>query len=602
METLVEQETSPTNSASSFTPEQKQYLEGFFAGVRSHGAAFRDVESAPEPSAPAAVPPAPAKESLIFEERVKKELHPLDAYALLLEHAEANKAPERENGFRFKWHGLFHLAPTADGFMARLRIPGGQLKGYQLREVAHIARDLASGFADITTRANLQVRVIKPKDAPEVLRRIQAVGLQTRGAGADNVRNLTASPTAGIDPHELIDVTPHVQQLAQYILNHREFYNLPRKFNVAFDGGGSISVLEDTNDIGFQAVQLATPPADHPLHGRVQPGIYFRVKLGGVTGHQTFASDAGLLVAPDELVKVAAALIRVFIAHGDRTNRKKARLKYLLESWGLEKFLAETERQIGRSLLRDALPASRRSPLEIERDPARKAHPHLGAHPQKQKGFCYVGVVVPVGRMLWKQMLRLAELTENYGSGDLRLSVWQNLIIPNVPEAYVETLKHALVKMGFHWQVSNLRGGLVACTGNAYCKYGLTDTKGHALQLAAYLEKKVRLDQPINIHLTGCPNSCAQHYIGDIGLLGTKVKVAGETMEGYHVFVGGGFGVNQSIGRQVFTGISVEQLKPTLERMLKGYLRERAPEESFLAFTRRHDLNSLQVIFSGDKP
>ena len=195
----------------------------------------------------------------------------------------------------------------------------------------------------------------------------------------------------------------------------------------------------------------------------------------------------------------------------------------------------------------------------------------------------------------------MAELAENYGSGDLRLTVWQNLIIPNVPEQFVETLKKALLKIGLPAQASNLRAGLVACTGNSYCKYASTDTKGHALQLAAYLEKKLALDQPLNIHLTGCPNSCAQHYIGDIGLLGTKVKVAGETVEGYHVFVGGGFGGNQALGRQVFTGISFEQLKPTLETMLRGYLKHRQPGERFSDFTRRHDLNALQRILTNDE-
>ncbi|PYJ78956.1 MAG: NirA family protein, partial [Verrucomicrobia bacterium] len=212
-----------------------------------------------------------------------------------------------------------------------------------------------------------------------------------------------------------------------------------------------------------------------------------------------------------------------------------------------------------------------------------------------------VGVAVPVGQITPKQMLRLADLADNYGSGEVRLTVWQNLVIPQLPDAFVETVKKALVKMGLHWQQSNVRSGLVACTGNSYCKFASSNTKGHALELADYLEKRVELDQPINIHLSGCPNSCAQHYVGDVGLLGAKVKVAGETLEGYHVFVGGGFGGNQAAGRQVFQGISFEQLKPTLERILKGYLRHRQAGESFQKFTQRHDLNTLQAIFSNDE-
>jgi ferredoxin-nitrite reductase len=198
-------------------------------------------------------------------------------------------------------------------------------------------------------------------------------------------------------------------------------------------------------------------------------------------------------------------------------------------------------------------------------------------------------------------MLRLADLVDNYGSGEVRLTVWQNLIVPNIPDAFVETMKKALVKMSLPWQQTNLRSGLIACTGNSYCKFAATNTKRHALELADYLDKRIQVDQPINIHLTGCPNSCAQHYMGDIGLLGAKVKVAGETVEGYHVFVGGGFGEHQAIGRQVFQGVSFEQLKSTLEKVLRGYQRHRRAGESFQAFTKRYDLNMLQAIFSNDE-
>jgi ferredoxin-nitrite reductase len=193
-------------------------------------------------------------------------------------------------------------------------------------------------------------------------------------------------------------------------------------------------------------------------------------------------------------------------------------------------------------------------------------------------------------------MLRVAELADLYGSGEIRLTVWQNFIIPNVPDAYLGTMQKALRRMGFGTEQSNLRGGLVACTGNSYCKYAQANTKGHALALADYLEKKVSLDHPINIHLTGCPHSCAQHYMGDIGLLATKVRGA----EAYHVFIGGGFGTNQAVGRQVFSSIHFEELKTTLEKMLKGFLRHREPGETFQRFTQRQDLNTLQVIFSNE--
>src|SRR4051812_47501061 len=213
---------------------QRQYLDGFFSGLAARGLTFGDVE--PSPSSGKKI----SLEDLIFEERVKHELHPLDAYDQIIENAINNKAPDKEEIFRFKWNGLFFLAPNKEAFMARLRIPGGVVKTFQWRELANIAKELTSGYVQVTTRANLQMRLIQPKDCPEFLRRIQSVGLHTRGAGADNIRNLTANPTAGIDPQELIDVMPFCQQLAQIIINDRSFYDLPRKFNIAYDGGGLI--------------------------------------------------------------------------------------------------------------------------------------------------------------------------------------------------------------------------------------------------------------------------------------------------------------------------------------------------------------------------
>jgi ferredoxin-nitrite reductase len=585
------------------TEEQNSYLEGFFAGLANRGFSFGDVERNPVPAVDGRPNVDP---NMIFEERVKREFHPLDAYPLLLEHAAAGQAPERENIFRFKWQGLFYLTPNKEAFMCRLRIPAGQVKTFQLREIARIAAELTSGYVQITTRANLQLRLIQPKDAPEVLRRIQSVGLHTRGAGADNIRNLTANPTAGIDPHELIDTSPFCHQLAQLIISSREFYNLPRKFNIAFDGGGLIGTVEDTNDIGVRAVRVTEES------GEIKPGVYFRIALGGATGHQAFARDLGVLLRIEEVLKVVVALVRVYVAHGNRRDRKKARLKHLLEKWTLEQYLVETEKLLGYRLVRSPPERGESGGREsVERGsveafdtldaPHSHLHTHVGVFRQKQPGLNYIGVAVPVGQISPKQLLRLADLAEHYGSGEVRLTVWQNLILPNIPDAYVNTARKAIVKMGLHWEQSNLRSGLVACTGNSYCKFASSNTKAHAVELADYLQKKVQLDQPINIHLTGCPNSCAQHYMGDIGLLGTKVKVSGETLEGYHVFVGGGFGGHQAIGRQVFRGVSFEQLKPTLEKVLKGYLRHRREAETFQAFTQRHDLNSLQAIFSNEE-
>lgn len=552
-------------AAAGFTPEQKEYLTGLFAGAAARGQRFSDVEPSPVP-----------KEDLILEERIKRELHPLDAYPQLLENAALNNAPEKEDIFRFKWNGLFYLAPNKTAFMTRLRIPGGVLRSFQLRELANVAKELTSGYVQITTRANLQLRLIQPKDAPDVLSRIQAVGLHTRGSGADNIRNLTMNPTAGIDPVELIDVQPLLQQLAHIIINDRAFYDLPRKFNIAYDGGGLIGSVEDTNDIGVKAVK----------HG---DEVHFRIALGGATGHKAFARDLGVLVPPSEINKVVAAIVRVFIERGCRTDRKRARLKHLLEKMSFEEYLALVEKKLGKPLHRVPY-----DPATMRWASQELAHSHVGDFPQKQRGFNYIGAAVPVGEITPRQMIRVAEIADLYGSGEIRLTVWQNFIIPNVPDAYVETAKKALRKVGFETTQSNIRSGLIACTGNSYCKFAQANTKGTARAIADHLEKKLALDTPINIHLTGCPNSCAQHYMGDIGLLATKVK--GE--EAYHVFVGGGFGGNQAVGRQVFTGVSISELPLLLEKMLCVYLNQRNGTETFQQFTTRHDLNALQTMFS----
>ncbi len=581
-------------------PEQGAYLDGWFAGLRNRGFTFGDI--VPPPSA---TPATVSLDDLIPEERIKRELHPLDAYPLLLQHAAADQAPDRENTFRFKWNGLFYLAPNHEGYMARLRIPGGQLFSFQLRELAAVAEQLTTGYIQITTRANLQMRLIRPRDTVEFLRRVQATGLHTRGAGADNVRNLTCDPTSGVDPAELIETLPLTLGLAQLILNHREFYDLPRKFNIAFHGGGKIPTVEDTNDIGFKAVRvLATasattapggPRVGDIISNEVEPGVYFRVALGGATGHKAFARDLGVLVRPSEALKVASALLRVYVNHGNRTDRKKARLKHLLEHWTLDRYLAETETLLGHALLRVPAAGATTSPVTA---PAEDPHPQVGVYPQRQRGLNWIGVAVPVGQVTARQLRRLAEISELYGTGEIRMTVWQNFIIPNVPDAYVETVKKAVLKMGFDWRQSNLKSGFIACTGNAYCKFASSNTKGHALDLMKYLDARIQLDQPVNIHLTGCPNSCAQHYMGDLGLLGATVKVGGESREGYHIFVGGGFGDRQAIGRQLFQGVALHELKETVEKILRGYLKHRNFGESFQTFTVRHEIGRLQELFT----
>jgi ferredoxin-nitrite reductase len=575
-----------------FTEEQKRYLEGFAAGAniaqRATFAGTLGLSSADLPGGPERICyeaqdlQTRAGKKLCAEEQAKRKRFPLDIWDDLKAHAARNEPPKGTDVLAFKYYGLFWVAPAQDSFMSRLRFAGGIVQSYQFRGIADLSDRFGGGYVDVTTRANLQVREIEPSDTTQFLEGLYDLGIINRGAGGDNIRNITASPLAGIDPEELIDTRSLARELHYLILNRRELFGLPRKFNIAFDGGGQISALEDTNDIGFTALK-------HSQTGEV----YFRLTLGGITGHGDFARDTGIALRPNECIETAVAIVKAFILHGDRTDRKKARLKYVLDRMGFEGFIRECEKQLGRTL--------NRMPLELfDPRPSVKKNAHIGVHPQRQTGLSYIGVVLPVGRLSSRQVRGIADLSDRFGSGHLRLTVWQNLIIPDIKDENVPQVVQALEQMGLTTDASSIRAGLVACTGNAGCKYANANTKKHALEVADYLEERVDLDHPINIHLTGCPHSCAQHFIGDIGLLGTKIAVGEDFVEGYHLFVGGGYGNDQSIGRELFRNVKADELGPVLERILHGYLQNRSSsEESFSAFVRRNETADLIRFFSG---
>ena len=579
-----------------FEPEQKRYLEGFVAGLQiaksARGAPAGAGGAAAEPVGPDAAAlraqdrVIKAGGKLSDPEKFKRDLHPFDGYEKLKAQAANNEAPKADDNFRWRFFGLFYCAPTQAAYMCRLRIPNGILKAAQFAGLADLAERYAGGYAHVTTRANLQMREVLPKNAVAMVEAIQDLGLCSRGSGADNIRNVTGTPTAGIDPQELIDTRPYAREWHFHILNDRSLYGIPRKFNVGFDGGGTVAVLEDTNDIGFQAVEIKDEFG-------VAPGVWFRLLLGGITGHKDFARDTGVVVKPEDATKVADAVVRVFIDNGDRTNRAKARLKYVLDAWGFDKFIAATEDKLGWKLAR--VPAEAIAPR-----PPFDRLAHIGAHRQKQDGLNWIGIVLPVGMLTADQMRGLARIADEFGDGDIRLTVWQNLLISGVAQARVAAAEAAVAALGLSTKATSIRAGLVACTGNVGCRLAMSDTKGHAEQIAQWCEARVQLDAPLNIHLTGCPNSCAQHYIGDIGLLGTKVQVSddGDQVEGYHIVVGGGFGPDAVCGREVYRDVKAEAAPQTIERMLKAYLAHRtAPDESFAAFTRRHEVDALKTLF-----
>jgi len=585
-----------------FEPEQKRYLEGFAAGLQiartAKGLAGPTDALARTVAAPEPEPVGPEAAALKAQDRVlkaggklsdpekfKREQHPFDTYERLKEHAAKNIYPKPPDNFRWRFFGLFYVAPNQNSYMCRLRIPNGIMKAAQFDGVADLAARYGGGYAHVTTRANLQVREIESKNAVNMIEAIQDLGLCSRGSGADNIRNVTGTPTAGIDPQELIDTHPYAREWHFHILNDRSLYGLPRKFNVGFDGAGIIPVLEDTNDIGFQAVKVNEG-------FELEPGVWFRLCLGGLTGHHSFAGDTGVLVKPAEATVVADAVVRVFIDHGDRTDRTKARLKYVLDRMGVEKFLGLMEEKLGRKLTR-AVPGAVAPRLPFSRTG------HIGIHPQKQEGLNWIGVVIPVGRMTVAQMKGLADIARDLGDGDIRLTVWQNLLISGVPSAKLGEAKARIEALGLAIETNAIRSGLVACTGNTGCKFAASDTKRHAEEIAAWCETRVQLDTPVNIHLTGCHNSCAQHFVSEIGLLACKVQETeeGDAVEGYHILIGGGFGPYAALGRELYRDVKAQDAPKTVERILKTYLAHRASrEESFIDFARRHEIDALKSM------
>lgn len=582
--------------ADMFSEEQKRYLEGFVSGVETSRAAAglkrlgeagaRGVSELSGPDAPHLKAMANAERSgrkLANEEKAKRDDHPLDAYRRLKSEAEAGHYPKGVDNFRWRFHGLFYVAPAQDFFMCRLRIANGILSHWQFAAVADLAERYGGGYTHVTTRANLQIREIKAEYGPALVEGLAEIGLTPRGSGADNIRNVTGSATAGIDPAELLDTRPYARAWHHHILNCRTLYGLPRKFNVAFEGGGGVPTLEDTNDISFTAVTALA-------EGDTRPAVWFRLGLGGITGHKDFARATGVYVKPEDATRVADAIVRVFIDAGDRTDRKKARLKYVLDDWGFEKFVKAVEEKLGMALTRFA-------PHAVSTPNPQDRLAHVGVRAQKQIGKVYAGVVLPVGKMTCKQMRGLAAIARELGDGDIRLTVWQNLLISGIDGEKAPELEARLSALGLTSKATSVRAGLVACTGAPNCKFGAANTKGTAQAIAAFVEPRLTLDSPVNIHLTGCHHSCAQHYIGDLGLIACKVAIpdSEDTVDGFHIHAGGGFGPEAAIAEEIFKDVKVEHCPARVLSILQAYTANRmSQQETFAAFTRRVGAHALK--------
>lgn len=459
---------------------------------------------------------------------------------------------ETDRDHRLKWLGVFFRPVTPGKFMMRMRIPNGILTSGQTRVLGEILQRYGDdGNADITTRQNIQLRGIRIEDLPEIFRKFDRAGLTSVQSGMDNVRNITGSPVAGIDADELIDTRGLVRKVQDMITNNGRgnpsFSNLPRKFNIAIAGCRDNSVHAEINDIAFVPAYK-----DRTLGFNVLVGGFFSAKRCDA------AIPLNAWVDPRDVVAVCEAILTVYRDLGLRSNRQKSRLMWLIDEMGLDSFREAVEKQLGHTF----------SPAAAKDEILWDKRDHIGIHAQKQPGLNYVGLHVPVGRLFAQDLFDLARIAEVYGSGEVRFTVEQNVIIPNVPDSRVSALLREAIVKRFSIEPQSLSRALVSCTGAQFCNFALIETKNRAVALIQELEQDLYCPQPVRIHWTGCPNSCGQPQVADIGLMGTKVRKDGRTVEGVDLYMGGKVGKHAELGTCVRKSIACEDLKPILQEIL----------------------------------
>lgn len=454
---------------------------------------------------------------------------------------------------RLKWVGVFYRPVTPGKFMMRLRIPNGILSSEQMRVLGEIVQRYGDdGNADITTRQNLQLRGIRIEDIPDIFQRLKSVGMTSVQSGMDNVRNITGSPMAGLDADELIDTRELVQKVQDMITNYGQgnyqFTNLPRKFNIAIEGGRDNSVHAEINDIAFV-----------PAYKEGELG--FNVVVGGFFSAKRCeaAIPMNVWVRPNqEVVDLCRGILEVYRDNGLRSNRQKSRLMWLIDEWGIEEFRTRVANHLGYPLAT----AAEKDAIDWEK------RDHLGVFRQKQEGLSYIGLCIPVGRLFADDMLDLARIAEVYGSGELRLTVEQNVIIPNIAAENIATLLTEPLLAKFTPNPTPLQRALVSCTGAQFCNFALIETKNKAVDLIRQLDAELNIPRGVRIHWTGCPNSCGQPQVADIGLMGTKARKDGKTVEGVDIYMGGKVGKDAHLGSCVQKGIPCEDLKSVLTSIL----------------------------------
>ncbi|MFQ5481234.1 MAG: ferredoxin--nitrite reductase [Nitrospinaceae bacterium] len=458
---------------------------------------------------------------------------------------------------RLKWVGLFLRKPTPGYFMLRVRIPNGFAYSHQIKTLADIAGTFGNGSLDITTRQQIQVRHLRIEHVPEVFDRMASVGLTSLQTGMDNVRNIMGCPVSGLQSVELIDGSPFVSALTQHILDNPEFTNLPRKFNVVISGCPHNCVEAETQD-------LALIPARREIQG--QDVVGFNVLAGGKLGSGGYriASPLNVFAAPEEVVEVCSEIILLYRDHGNRELRTANRLAFLLDDWGVDRFRKELVMRLGRPLT-----AAGTDLREM------KKNDHVGIYRQKQFGVNYVGLKVVTGRITAAQFHETACLAERYGTGEIRLTPAQNIILPNVHDKRLGDLLEEPLLKELRYAPTGLTRHLVSCVGSDYCHLAAIETKTRAREVAEKMETLLDRVEPLSMHWSGCPAGCGNHLVADVGLLGKRAKVDGKVVDAVDIFVGGRTGPHPKLATRIMENVPCDILPNVLSQIIPYHTREK---------------------------
>lgn len=470
-------------------------------------------------------------------------------------------------------------------FMVRIRIPNGLLVSHQVHTLADAVQRYARGVADLTVRQNVQLHWVTIESLPELLEKLWRAGLTTMGACGDDTRNVTGCPLAGIDGDEVCDASPLVLEATRLLVGNPAFYNLPRKFKICVTGCRVWCSYPEINDVGLTAVTRT-------LNGHSEIGFSLRVG-GGLSTEPLFGQRLNAFVRWNQVIPVIQGVAEIFRDADElRVSRERARLKYLFlrQGWTAARFKAELERRIGFKL----------DPMVEEEPPADIYRDHIGIHAQKQPGYSYVGANVLRGRITAQQLRTVADLADRFASGEVRTTNMQNLLIANVPNHHAGELARELDAIGLRSSGSTFARGAIACSGTEFCKLAITETKAFTRWLVEELEERLpEFDQPLKLNVTGCPNSCGQHWIADVGLEGKKLKVGGKLVDAYYFCVGGAVGEHQGFARPIGYRCAAIEVPDAIERLMRVYLEERFQGENLRQFFLRHSDEELRTFLAG---